>query len=84
MTIRRKVNDEEKYQIIDEEITFYTIFKRFSDIIFGIIGCIILIPLYIGDLFTSKISISNLVSSTINWLTNSSCLTDFLVGGRSK
>jgi len=43
---KKKIN--EKYEIIDENITFYTIAKRFSDIIFGIIGCIILIPLYIG------------------------------------
>lgn len=48
MTRKRKVDGEVKYQIIDEEITFYTIFKRFIDIIFGLIGCIILIPLFIG------------------------------------
>ena len=48
MTIRRKIEVEEKYQIIDEEITFYTIFKRFGDIVFGLIGCLILIPLYVG------------------------------------
>lgn len=45
MTIKKK-ND--KYEIIDEEITFYTLFKRLGDIFFGIVGCIILIPLYIG------------------------------------
>ena len=45
MTIKKK-ND--KYEIIDEEITFYTILKRLMDIFFGIIGCLVLIPLYIG------------------------------------
>ena len=45
MTIKKK---NEKYEIIEEEITFYTIFKRLMDIFFGIIGCLILIPLYIG------------------------------------
>lgn len=48
MTIRRKVGLDDKYVIIDEDVTVYSIFKRFIDIIFGIIGCIILIPLYMG------------------------------------
>ena len=48
MAIKKKTNNTGKYEIIDEEITFYTIFKRLSDIIFGLIGCLILIPLYVG------------------------------------
>jgi len=48
MTIRRKVEINDKYVIIDEDVTVYSIVKRFVDIIFGIIGCIILVPLFIG------------------------------------
>lgn len=36
-----------RIEIINEDITFYIIIKRLSDIIFGIIGCLFLIPLYI-------------------------------------
>lgn len=48
MTIKRKTEINDKYVIIDEDITVYSILKRFADIIFGIIGCLFLIPLYIG------------------------------------
>ena len=48
MTIKRKTEINDKYVIIDEDVTVYSILKRFADIIFGIIGCLILIPLFIG------------------------------------
>lgn len=48
MTIKRKTEINDKYVIIDEDVTVYSILKRFADIIFGIIGCLFLIPLYIG------------------------------------
>lgn len=38
----------DKTEIIDENITLYTIFKRICDVIIGLIGCLFLIPLYIG------------------------------------
>lgn len=44
MTIKKK-ND--KYEIIDEDVTLYSFTKRLIDIFFGIIGCLILIPLFI-------------------------------------
>ena len=44
----KKKKDSVKTEIIDENVTLYTIFKRISDLIIGLIGCLFLIPLYIG------------------------------------
>lgn len=44
-----EINEEKiPCDLIDEAITFYTVSKRVIDLCSGLLGCIILIPLYIG------------------------------------